>query len=518
MGAFHITLMEATSLTALNVLAFGLGNILWVPLMRAIGKRPVYLMAIALVIAANAWSATAASYASLLASRIISGIGASAADAPVPSTIGDLWTQKTRAHRGMVFHFFLASGIFLGPLINAWVIQLHGWRWVPGWISIVSGFMFVLAFFLIHETEYRDHRTPTTDRARRRPFKNWLPVTLGLNPGNLVGAFWASLKDIFIMTTYLHVLYSSIIIGIFVGWTIIMQISLSQTLSSPPYRWQLGHVGYFHFAGWIGVLFALPLAGWRLDKYMANRRAVDAQRHGNEERARGAPKYRLPFLIFPFFIAPTGLLIYGILLGHHHGWIGPAFGYAMHSFGFAATSNILVSWVLETNPTFAGEGLVSLFVIRNAIAVACTYGAGAGGWLSGKGSWVTAFGAMAAIEWFGVAFGWVMFLAAANVESCTDRYGPGRREAEERQRKQDEKRARQAGRTVQTGAGEDAVELQNLHGRAGPSNRPSGVRGGGGSGYEQMPAMSGRNGPFDRDGFQDVPLNDDVEAGRHARR
>lgn len=119
--------------------------------------------------------------------------------------------------------------------------------------------------------------------------------------------------------------------------------------------------------------------------------------------------------------------------------MGPAVGYAMHSFGFAAVSNILVSYCLEMNLLFSGEGLVSLFVIRNAIAVTCTYGAGAGGWLSGGGGqgggggeerWTRAFVAMGVIEWVGVGFAVVVFLFSRQMMACTQRYGPGLREME----------------------------------------------------------------------------------------
>ncbi|CAK3842343.1 polyamine transporter [Lecanosticta acicola] len=428
MQAFHISLTKATSLTALNVLMFGLGNLLWVPMMRVLGKRPVYLLALAVLIGANAWSATAASYGSLLASRMVSGIGASAADATVPSTVGDLWDQKTRGYRGMIFTFFLASGIFLGPLINAWVIQIHGWRWIPGWISIVSGFILVLAIFMVHETEYRSAPNTTSQSSTRRSFLQGMDPTIGLQRDKPVSAFKRSLRDITLMFSYPQILYSSIVIGIFVGWTIIMQISLSQALSSPPYSWSIGHVGNFHFAGWIGVLSALGVVGYYLDKSMQNRRAAAG-------RARGPPEQRLKLLGIPAAFAPPGLMIYGFLLAKKKGWIGPAIGYALHSFGFAAVSNILVTYCVDSELMFSGEGLVSLFIIRNAIAVACTYGAGAGGWLSASPGvhnatqkWYAAFGTMAGIEWFFLLLAIPVYLLTQNFKSCTEKYGPGRRQ------------------------------------------------------------------------------------------
>ncbi|KAK6435561.1 hypothetical protein LTR95_008256, partial [Oleoguttula sp. CCFEE 5521] len=63
---FKTDATHATWLVGFNVLMFGLGNVLWVPLMRVVGKRPVYLLALAVFVAANAWSTKATSYGSLL--------------------------------------------------------------------------------------------------------------------------------------------------------------------------------------------------------------------------------------------------------------------------------------------------------------------------------------------------------------------------------------------------------------------------------------------------------------------
>ncbi|KAK0791624.1 hypothetical protein LTR75_011717, partial [Friedmanniomyces endolithicus] len=86
---FDIGNNRATWLTGFNVLMFGLGNVIWVPLMRVLGKRPVYLIALIVFVAANAWSTRATTFGSLLGGRMIAGFGASAADATVPSAVAD---------------------------------------------------------------------------------------------------------------------------------------------------------------------------------------------------------------------------------------------------------------------------------------------------------------------------------------------------------------------------------------------------------------------------------------------
>jgi hypothetical protein len=52
--------------------------------MRIIGKRPVYLASLLLLVATNIWGYFSHSYGSLLASRLLGGFSSAAADATVP--------------------------------------------------------------------------------------------------------------------------------------------------------------------------------------------------------------------------------------------------------------------------------------------------------------------------------------------------------------------------------------------------------------------------------------------------
>ncbi|KAF2168954.1 hypothetical protein M409DRAFT_20967 [Zasmidium cellare ATCC 36951] len=429
--AFKITTTQATALTALNVLTFGLGNLLWVPLMRIIGKRPIYLISLLILIITNAWSCTATSWVSLLAARMCSGIGASAADATVPNVVSDLWPIDQRGRKMMFFAVALGSGIFLGPIINAWVVQLHGWRWSPGWMAIVFGFIFVLALFLIHETEYRRERKhfPPEWIPPQRKFSGYLSLKLGLEPHQPAKRFLRTLKDILVMTLYPQLIWSALLVGVFVGWTIIIQVTLGQNFSNPrgTYRWPLGITGLMHFAGWIGAMLSYFAGGWLLDR-MYRGRKQRAERKGKLTPGSQA-HFRLPGLIIPFLIAPVGLLVYGISLAKQAPWPGYAFGYALHSFGFVAVSNFATTYLIDCFTQHGGESLVSFFIIRNAIAVLCSFEVQS--WLGRSGA-KGMFGTMAAVEWVVLAWGIVMYFGAGWLRGWTERFGPQRRLVEEK--------------------------------------------------------------------------------------
>lgn len=365
---FNTDLNHSTFLVGFNVLMFGLGNILWVPMMRVLGKRPVYLLALVLFVVANAWSTQAQTWGSLLGGRMVSGFAASAADATVPSAVADMFFLEQRGHCMMFFHLALATGIFLGPLINAWIVQLHTWRWSCGFLAIAGGAILVLAALLIRETQYTKERRQyaKSEIPAKRSYMGWLSLTVGFNDDQPLQRFARTFWDIIRIAFYPPVFWIGCLAGIFVGWTIVVQVSASQILLMPPYRFQLGFVGAFSISGWIGCVLSFYFGGKLID-FLANR----ARRHDHTSKAR--PEKRLIALLIPAFLAPIGLIIYGQCFAHRTTWVGPAFGYAMHSFGFTATSNIGVTYAVDCYQNFAGEALVTIFVVRNIIALICSF-------------------------------------------------------------------------------------------------------------------------------------------------
>ncbi|KAF7188090.1 putative MFS-type transporter [Pseudocercospora fuligena] len=413
---FHNDANHATWLTNFNVLAFGLGNLFWIPLMRVVGKRPVYLAAILILVLSNVWSNQATSWGSLLGSRIISGLGAAAADATVPSVVFDLFRLHERAYYLAWFHISLASGIFLGPLINAFVVQYHHWWWIPGWMAIAFGFIFVLAFFCIHETSYTEPEVPES----KLPWAQHLSVTRALTKESKVQVFKKALLDLLQMSCYPQVLFAGVVVGVFVGWTIIIQITVGQWFTAPPYRWPIGKAGTFHIAGWIGAMFALWFGGKLLDLVFKPDPSSTWQGWLHRRLKLGPPR-RLVGLVVPGLLAPPGLLIYGILMGRRRFWVGPAFGYLLHSFGFNTVGNVVVTYNVDCYRQLTAEAMVTLFIIRNIIAVICSFLCN--DWLAAVGP-EAVFGTMAGIEWAVILVGVLFYLFHEQLYKVCTKFGP----------------------------------------------------------------------------------------------
>lgn len=215
-----MTQTQAGELVCFNVFLFGIGNIFWVPLMRVIGKRPVYLLAMLGLSMMNVWSSKATTYGELLASRILSGAVAAAADATVPAVVADMVVPQDRGHYMMIFHLAMTAGLFLGPLINAYLVQEQDWRWMCYFLAISVGVVFVVALFTIRETSYHKRTCAQSLVLTKRSQLQWMSVTAGYNQD---ASFIQPLKDIVASAAYPPLIWCSFTIGISVGWYVLFE-------------------------------------------------------------------------------------------------------------------------------------------------------------------------------------------------------------------------------------------------------------------------------------------------------
>lgn len=191
------------------------------PLTRIIGKRPSYLLSLFFLCVTNIWSFFSThSFGSLLASRIVGGVLTAASDAPVPSVVADLFFFHERGHTMMMFNVAVSSGAFFGPLINAYITQYAGWRWMCGVMAIASGVTFLAALILIKETGYvtdapRDLEKPTSEYEPKRSWLASLSLTGGYDKN---ASFMAWLTRTVMLVSYPPVVIAGLTVGLFIGW------------------------------------------------------------------------------------------------------------------------------------------------------------------------------------------------------------------------------------------------------------------------------------------------------------
>ncbi|RPB05400.1 MFS general substrate transporter [Choiromyces venosus 120613-1] len=161
---FGVTIPEVALTTGLYMMGMGIGCLISSPTAIIFGKRPVYLFGVVLFLASSIWCAASQSYGSLVAGRIIMGIGVAPCEALPSATIAEIFFLHERAYRVGVYTLLLLGGKNLVPLVSAAIIQALNWRWVFWIVAIIVGFNLFLLFVFVPETFW--NRTP---RPKTRP-------------------------------------------------------------------------------------------------------------------------------------------------------------------------------------------------------------------------------------------------------------------------------------------------------------------------------------------------------------
>lgn len=147
------------------------------------------------------------------------GFLSAAADATVPSVVVDLFFFYERGHCMMTFHTAISGGVFLSPLINAYIVQYAGWRWMCGFMAIAASATFLSGLITIHETAYKRERMSFDLPETEYPPKGSLFASLSLASGyDAEASFWRWLGSTLVLLAYPLVVIVGMTIEVFVGW------------------------------------------------------------------------------------------------------------------------------------------------------------------------------------------------------------------------------------------------------------------------------------------------------------
>lgn len=138
---------------------FALGQAVYGPVSDRFGRRPVLIAGIVLFIAASVACAAAADAVTLLAMRLVQGLGAGAGPILGRAIIRDLFHGAQMAH---VMSYAMAAFItapILAPSIGAMILQAASWRWIFLFLAGYGLGLLIVATTLVRETLTRPDPT-----------------------------------------------------------------------------------------------------------------------------------------------------------------------------------------------------------------------------------------------------------------------------------------------------------------------------------------------------------------------
>ncbi|KXX74750.1 putative drug/proton antiporter YHK8 [Madurella mycetomatis] len=288
-----VTLMSGAMLTpplhmflSIFILAFAFGPMVLSPFAEVFGRRPVWILSSCFYILWNTIAGFSRTPGLMIASRVLSGIGASAEFAMTQPVLSDCWVPDERGNSYAIATFIPLLGPAIGPIIGGAVTQSIGWQWTFQILSIYDATL----------------ENPTLQMPIASP-KAW-----GVKLSRSL------LRPLRLLLTQ-QILQ---VVAIFLAYNFgILYIVLSTfaTLWIQRYGQTESQSGFHYIALVIGYTIAAQVGGKVMDclwRYLKARSGENT-----------APEYRVPLVVPGAVPIPLGFLLYGWTAERHTHWIAP---------------------------------------------------------------------------------------------------------------------------------------------------------------------------------------------------
>jgi hypothetical protein len=113
MESFDSTLPAVINFIGVSILVLGFTNLIWIPLSRGFGRRPVAIFTTLITTASCIWRAKATTYHSFLGAAVLCGIGASPGETLGPVLIADIMFLHERGRWMGVYQWAFWSGLMV---------------------------------------------------------------------------------------------------------------------------------------------------------------------------------------------------------------------------------------------------------------------------------------------------------------------------------------------------------------------------------------------------------------------
>lgn len=393
-----------------------------------IGGRYTMILGLTIFTACFFWQAGAQSYDSLLAARVVGGLGGGVVESMGPMIVVMLFPQECIGRAMSVYTWALGGGTVFGPLFAGYMIEgLGSWRYPQYLFGAMSALNLIGCIVVfpeplvnirmagepplpavsaaIMETDgLRMHSLKGTSQSGHQEVEATPPV-MDTPPTS-----WRSLwlrRSFFVRFSHHHpvdgwlpmlgspyrllatpaVLVTVLAFGVTISTTIAISILVSLTFAQPPLLWSTGTIGLYNISVLVGLCAGIPIGGVLADGFHTRFR----KRNGYHK-----PEAAMPLLVPLAVTTPLAIALIGNGLAKQWHWAATGVLWAVININLTGGCTVLISYATDIYPEKAVDVGVVVNVVKNAIAAGVSF---------------------AAVDWW-TKDGWYMFLALALIELC----------------------------------------------------------------------------------------------------
>lgn len=384
----HRPVSDMTKLTGYLLLASGSFGVFVSALAHKYGKRPLYVIGSILSLIGCVIGMIAQNYNTLVATRIIQGLGLPSYEALIFSSITDLYFVHERGvFVGCVL--FLQSGITNAVSILAGLIMEHlGWRYNYYILFPFVGLQTISVIFFLPETAYRRQHpqsgslnVPITsdtgeslEEVTDKQNQNFTAAHVEIS--ETTGArktFWqdmAMYNGTFSDSSILKMIlacpailtnvaasYSVFVSGFIIAWFVAISLLSSIMLSAPPYRLSTASVGYLSVGPLLGCLLGSIAYAAMADPLI---KIMSRKNRGVYE-----PEFRIPIVLLGALPTISGVAAFGYCLKQGQSMYILSFLWGFLLFGMTIVASAVSSYAVDAFSKYAVEIFIMNILFKN---------------------------------------------------------------------------------------------------------------------------------------------------------
>ncbi|KAL3466690.1 major facilitator superfamily domain-containing protein [Aspergillus heterothallicus] len=405
-----ISVADLSTGNGIMYLFMGWGTMITQSLALKYGRRPILVGCIISVTVVTVWAAYMRSRGEYFVNRVLLGIFASPQETLIEMIIGDLFFTHDRGFYMGAYSWALFSGALLSPVASGYVAQGLGWKWIQYILAVIGAAIALLTFFFFEETMFfRDHLSASSEtldgvpkslegatagdvekagetkcsstynQSTQPPFRATSPSPAAQNTRPYIqklklwgfqhpqqpNPFKVFLLPIRLLFTFPAFFFSGLLVGGTLAWYNAMSGSMALILGDMPYNFSTNTIGLTYLACFVGVTIGCCVSGWMSDIVAIGL----ARRNGGIME----PEQRLWICLVALVVHPAGCLLYGVGASYGIHWGGVVVGLGLLAMTFPLGSCLAYTYVLDSYREMAGEGLVSVILVRNMMGFAFGY-------------------------------------------------------------------------------------------------------------------------------------------------
>ncbi|KAL2070310.1 hypothetical protein VTL71DRAFT_13336 [Oculimacula yallundae] len=402
--ATDLKISDLVSGTGAMFLFYGWGCIVWQALALQYGKRPSYLISIAVSIVLMGVTPLCTTNGPYLAVKILQGFFGAPVESLCEISMTDIWFSHERPLYLAVYGLSLAFAGKFAPVFAAFINTSQGWEWTLWWCAIGMGVAFVYCFLFMEETNYdrklqvspASHEgstdnisegnvtTPPSEKVSsektsavnsspaaveagqvyypRKTFWQKLSVIDKKRPNRVWEIMWAPFKFFtFPVITWAGFMYGTNALV----WPGILNATASPTYTKV-YGFGSNAVGYAYFGAVVGMVVGslwVAFAGPQLVMRLARRNKGVAE-----------PEHILWLFLASLIAVPFAMLLWGLGGDAKIHWFGMVFAQGVLAISSTLCLSTAIQYATSSYRDLGGEHITTIILIRNTLSFAINYG------------------------------------------------------------------------------------------------------------------------------------------------